>query len=299
MMEITGRGVSNIFAMKHGLLFFSLLWIIFVEEVLCLSPLVGTQWKLNLDVGLQPGTWMPKRFPGWAESGARLGLGLEVEFSDQKSNQRESLVGPKEDTYELVVTSPQCTYVSERGQETVTFTSGGWCIQRPKDVIRNAAGSLVQPEGLLKFWLDCPTGAKRRDVEIREGTRIFFTTGVWDCDDPNVMKAQDKEYRNTLAQLEELTNDTIEVRKESEDTNMLQNIKSFGDLVGKSKEFDRLKSLKEKYERELPPIGTSVASNGVQIAPTGSLVIKGNSIPDWLPGSEYLILGKFQTTALE
>jgi len=70
-------------------------------------------------------------------------------------------------------------------------------------------------------------------------------------------------------------------------------------LVGSSQEFDRLVSNKEALERASPPMGAAKASNGVKIAPTGSLVIKGNKIPDWLPGSEYLILGTFSTKALE
>ena len=271
------------------------------EVALSLSPLTGTQWRLNLDVGLQPGTWMPKRFPGWAESGARLGLDIQVEFTSKKSKTGESLVGPKQETYELAVTSPdgKCTFVSERGQEVVEFTSGGWCVQRPTDNIRNAGGSLVKPAGLLRFWLDCPTGAKRRDVEIKEGTRIYFTTGVWDDTDPNAVKSQDDAYRKVLEELKELTDETRKIRKESEDGNLLQNFMSFRTLVHKSKDFDKLNALKIQFERELPPIGASVAPNGVQMAPTGSLVIKGNATPDWIPGSEYLILGTFQTTAIE
>ena len=269
------------------------------KDTSSLSPLAGTQWKLNLDVGLQPGSWMPKRYPGWAESGARLGLDIEVEFTSKKSKIGESLVGPKRDTYELAVTSPQgsCSFVSERGQETVEFTMGGWCVQRPTDNIRNAGGSLVKPAGLLRFWLDCPSGATRRDVVIMEGTRIYFTTGVWDDEDPNSVQSQDEEYRKVLADIQELTDSTKEIRKESESTSVFQNIMSFRNLVDNSKDFDRLKALKEKYERELPPVGASVAPNGVQMAPTGSLVIKGNATPDWLPGSEYLILGTFQTRA--
>ena len=116
------------------------------------SLLTNTQWQLNLDIGLQPGTWMPKRFPGWAESGARLGLDVQAEFSDRPSQTRESLVGPKGSTFELDVLSSESTFVSERGQETVQFTTGGWCIQRPTANVRNAGGSLVKPGALRKKW---------------------------------------------------------------------------------------------------------------------------------------------------
>ncbi len=101
-----------------------------------------------------------------------------------------------------------------------------------------------------------------------------------------------------MGELQELTNGTREIRRESENKDMLQKLTTFRQLVGDSQEFDRLKDRKERYEQELPPLGASIASNCVQMAPTGSLVIKGNSIPDWLPGSEYLILGTFPTAEL-
>ena len=56
------------------------------------SPLVGTRWNLRLNVGLESGTWMPKRFPGWAESGARLLVDCEVEFSDAACAEAEAEV---------------------------------------------------------------------------------------------------------------------------------------------------------------------------------------------------------------
>mmetsp|Transcript_36165 Transcript_36165/g.66713 ORF Transcript_36165/g.66713 Transcript_36165/m.66713 type:complete len:293 (-) Transcript_36165:161-1039(-) len=261
------------------------------------SRLADTKWKVSLDVGLQPGTWMPKRFPGWAESGARLGLDVEVMFTNEPSPTRESLVGPKDSTFQLKVCSPSSTFVSERGEETVEFADGGWCIQRPTGNVRNARGGTVKPEGLLRFWLDCPSGAKRRDVEVFPGTRVFFTTGVWDEHDD--VRRQDGEYREVLEELQEMVDRTREMRKDAEGKNVLEELRTIRAMVGDSREFDRLKERKETLERELPPLGSAVGSNGVQIAPTGSLVIKGNKIPDWLPGSEYLILGTFSTRALQ
>eukprot|EP00547_Thalassionema_nitzschioides_P015992 CAMPEP_0194253148 /NCGR_PEP_ID=MMETSP0158-20130606/29306_1 /TAXON_ID=33649 /ORGANISM="Thalassionema nitzschioides, Strain L26-B" /LENGTH=240 /DNA_ID=CAMNT_0038990765 /DNA_START=233 /DNA_END=955 /DNA_ORIENTATION=+ len=237
---------------------------------------------------------MPKRFPGWAESGARLGLDLQVKFTDIPSSVGESLVGPKSETFQLQVTPPSLTFVTERGEETVDFAAtGGWCIQRPTGNVRNANGSVVKPEGLLRFWLDCTSGARRKDVEIFPNTRIFFTTGVWD--DPVLLDRQEQDYRIVLDQLEETVRTTRAIRKESKENNMLQNLSSFFDLAENSREYDTLKAKKEEYEGGLPPVGSCVASNGVQLAPTGSLVIKGNDTPDWLPGSEYLILGTFST----
>lgn len=64
-------------------------------------------------------------------------------------------------------------------------------------------------------------------------------------------------------------------------------------------EYDKLKAKKEKLERRSPPKSSSRSKNGVKIAPTGSLVVKGNpNMPDWMPTTEYLILGTFSTKSL-
>eukprot|EP00578_Thalassiosira_sp_NH16_P015843 CAMPEP_0181111752 /NCGR_PEP_ID=MMETSP1071-20121207/19443_1 /TAXON_ID=35127 /ORGANISM="Thalassiosira sp., Strain NH16" /LENGTH=305 /DNA_ID=CAMNT_0023195667 /DNA_START=126 /DNA_END=1043 /DNA_ORIENTATION=+ len=276
------------------------------------SPLIDTKWKLRLDVGLQQGSWMPKRFPGWAESGARLPLDVDVEFTSRPSPERESLVGPKDSTCVLRVVraegeSSSSFVVSENGREEVSFLDGGWCIQRPTGSIKNSEGSLVKPEGLLRFWLDCPSGARKRDAEIFPGTRIFFTTGVWD--DMPSLDAMRSEYETVVEDLQTVVDETREIRRGNErrdddddgndNKNILERIGDFLSLVDNSKDFDSLASKKQELERASPPRGSAEADNGVKIAPTGSLVIKGNKIPDWLPGSEYLILGTFSTKALD
>ena len=241
---------------------------------------------------------MPKRFPGWAESGARLLLDVDIDFTDEPSPTREQLVGPKDKTSVLKVCSTgPSTFVSEFGEQKVTFTNGGWSIQRPTGNVKNAVGGLVKPEGLLCFWLDCTSGATRRDVAIKPGTRIFFTTGVWD--DPALLKSQKEEYNDIVTKLQTVVDETRETKEKEETNNMLEQALDFRTMVGNAKEFDTLKLQKETLERMSPPKGASKAKNGVQIAPTGSMVIKGNSIPDWLPGSEYLILGTFSTKSLD
>jgi len=297
------------------------------------SLLTNTKWKVRLDIGLQPGTWMPKRFPGWAESGARLVVDADIEFTDDllPSNKRsEQLVGPRDRTGIVRVnhlikdvsagasTSSRSrsrsggassiginadsddggssnsglsyypsTFVSEKGTQNVLFTKGGWCIQRPTVNVKNANGAKVRPEGILGFWLDCESGATRRDVEILPNTRIFFTTGVWD--DPSGGISLEDEYKkiyDDLQQLQERKKET-EARLEKNWFNVIDIRKMFV----YSEESTQLEIRKKQLERQSPPKNSAQSKNGVKIAPTGSLVIKGNSSPDWLPGSEYLILG--------
>lgn len=252
------------------------------------SPLVNTRWNILLDIGVLPGTWMPKRHPGWGESGGRLVLNLDVAFTGTPSATSEILVGPKESTFRLEVCedSQPSKFVSRRGEESVTFESGGWCVGQSN------AGEEV---GSLAFWLDCPTGAKRNDVEIFPNERIFFTTGVWQS--PEAITEADKEYRQVMADL----NDMAEKRKGEEDTgnqNLLDKLLSIRKMVADSKELDILQARMRDLKKQLPPPESAVAENGVQIAPTGAMVIKGDPTPAWVPGSEYLIFGKFSTKAV-
>ena len=276
------------------------------------SLLTTTKWKIRLDVGLQPGTWMPKRFPGWAESGARLVVDADIEFTDDmlpNGERGEPLIGPKEQTGIVKVNhlnkdnnnnnnnksyNPS-TFVSEKGTQNVTFTKGGWCIQRPTADIKNSDGVNVQPGGILGFWLDCESGATRRDVDIPPNTRIFFTTGVWD--DPAGLVALEEEYKVSVDELQVVEERTRETRSATKEKNWFGQIADVRQMVLDADEYDKLKSRKEMLERRSPPKSSTRAKNGVQIAPTGSLVIKGNqNIPDWMPTSEYLILGTFSAT---
>jgi len=112
----------------------------------------------------------------------------------------------------------------------------------------------------------------------------------------------ESKYERVVDELQGIVDDTRDIRESNgvdDGGNMLSRLADFRTLVGNSQEFDRLVSKKEALERASPPMGAATAANGVKIAPTGSLVIKGNKIPDWIPGSEYLILGTFSTKVVE
>ena len=295
------------------------------------SIITNTKWKIQLDVGLQPGTWMPKCYPGWAESGSRLVFDATIEFTDDllPSNiPGEPLVGPKDQTGIIRVnnnsagnnndgsTSYPSTFVSEFGTQNVTFapTGGGWCIQRPISNIRNANGNEVKPGGILSFWLDCTSGATRRDVEVPPNTRIFFTTGIWD--DPIGLITLEDKYKKIVNEIQSIQEKTKQTRAEMDDdknrnknkkkNNWWNQIKSTRKMFVDSEDYERLIVQKKMFERQSPPKNSAQSKNGVQIAPTGSLVIKGKSPPlapglgfDWLPTTDaYLILGTFTTKSL-
>ena len=137
------------------------------------STLLGTSWRLKLDVGLEPGSWMPKKIDGWGASGARLLVDALVDFEASPAGESEELVGPLDQT-RLLTAQGGSKIVTFEGEQEVSFESGGWCVQRP------LLSKPAEQEGLLRFWLDCPSGCAKNDVSVPPGERIFFSTGVWD-----------------------------------------------------------------------------------------------------------------------
>lgn len=134
------------------------------------STLVGSRWRLKLDIGLEPGSYLART--DWGSSGGRLRFDAVVDFEEAPASEAEELVGPLSGTRVL---RPQRggTFVGFEGEKEVAFTSGGWCVQR-------RIGASTATEGLLRFWLDCSSGAQKGDVTVEAGERLFFSTGVWD-----------------------------------------------------------------------------------------------------------------------
>ena len=150
------------------------------------APLSNSQWRVRLNVGRERGTWMPK---AWGASEARLLVPVSVNFTAAPAAEAERLVGPAASTCAAAVRGAPSRFVSEKGEQRVRFAGGGWCVQRADDA---PAGG----EALLRFWVDCASGAARRDVDIAAGERIFFSTGVWD--DLPALSALEAEYRDVL-----------------------------------------------------------------------------------------------------
>lgn len=103
--------------------------------------LEGTQWTLFLDVGVEPGTWMP---PRWGLSGARATPKVRVEFEPE-------------------------------GKLKILET--GW--YDGKVVEWDAAGEWVvdAKSNVVQFWLP-HKGLKRDDVVLEAG-KIWFAARAW------------------------------------------------------------------------------------------------------------------------
>lgn len=53
------------------------------------DPPVGTQWKVSLSIGREPGTWMPTE---WGKSGKRINVSFVIEFAESKSYDRDDFL---------------------------------------------------------------------------------------------------------------------------------------------------------------------------------------------------------------
>ena len=179
------------------------------------STLLGTSWRLKLDVGLEPGSWMPKKIDGWGASGARLLVDALVDFEASPAGEGEELVGPLDQT-RLLTARGGSKIVTFEGEQEVSFESGGWCVQRP------LLSKPAEQEGLLRFWLDCPSGCAKNDVSVPPGERLFFSTGVWD--DADGVQDLRAKASATAAQLSAL---------ESEEEVGLEPAGATDDLLGK------------------------------------------------------------------
>ena len=109
------------------------------------AALLGTRWALNLDIGQEPGTWMP---PRWGSSGARATARPVVAFA-------------ADGQLELIETGAWDHLTMQLNVKDGVV--GGW-EQQPN-------------EERVCFWLE-HEGVERGDVMLEPG-RIYGNAGAW------------------------------------------------------------------------------------------------------------------------
>ena len=291
------------------------------------SPFMNSRWKINLNFGLEPGSYMPQVFPEWAKSGARLGIPVELVFTDiplltnqnttqDQSNTQKYLNSDSYPMYRVKVPkNHSSTFVSMEGTQHVEFVGGGYTMERAQmnknmlfeiitPLIRGQAHNNPKPRFLLRFYVDCTSGAQRQDVTIEPNTRILGTIPIWD--DPNQIKLLQTELNNVKQQIQNnkkdirTRNNNGDNRSKNQETKFTNSL-LFGDMFsfGFGRNLDdndvsddtSLSAREEQLERLLPLKGSVISpENGVQAAPKGSLVMPSSK--DDIDGS-YYIIGNF------
>ena len=126
--------------------------------------------QITLNVGREPGTWMPKE---WGASGARLSLPMKVRFAEEVVD-----VGfPGEESlgvsrYAKKVYCDGGSFIGANGETRVQATGGAWATEP----------SGIPGASTLNFFIDFPQAAERNDVSLPEG-RVFFSGAVWEGKD--------------------------------------------------------------------------------------------------------------------
>lgn len=226
---------------------------------------------------------------GWGASEGRLILNTIVKFEEGIATEAEELVGPAKNTRVISAKGGAATFVSFEGAQEVTFTSGGWCVQR-------TLGADKESEGLLRFWLDCPSGATKGDVTIDAGERIFFSTGVYD--DAAELKRL-AEQRDALATSEaDAEAQRRKLQKEADEGNLLAKVAAFRAKVTAEDERMTLRYQRQFFER-LPGLGLGPAAITVGPGQCGLSVKRQSGSPGLFGRSSvYHILGRYEMEPL-
>jgi len=137
--------------------------------------LVNTDWRILLNVGREPGTWMPKT---WGVSGERLLINFEAVFTDDQLYEREDFLGSVGNARVLKVLNNEITLgpsVTE-GSHTYKVKGGGW---------RVAKGQGPNGTDLLRFYIEIDSEVRHKggDVYCPPG-RIYATCGYFPMNHP-------------------------------------------------------------------------------------------------------------------
>lgn len=127
-----------------------------------------TYWKIALDIGREPGTWMPA---DWGVSGQRLNLQLEIQFRDEYVMDREDFLGDRGGKRLHVIQNDGVFGPGlESSAKHVRFGDGAWTISRGE----GPAGT-----DLLRLYFELEERVDRGDLYCPAG-RIYLTCGYFD-----------------------------------------------------------------------------------------------------------------------
>ena len=241
---------------------------------------MGGTWRLSLNVGREPGTYMPE---DWAASGARLAFPVDVEFTTAASTQFafEELLGAADGTCRLRVLGPG-KFIGSSGEVSVECKHGAW----------RATPTGAGGESHLRFFLDFPEDATRNDVVLPAG-RLFFTTGCWQATELELAEQALKELEEAIS---ELDTSWAATREEGEKANVLRKAAIFREGVTLSEKRQMLVAQLRAVASSMPgPSGTVDGPPGLKVGKVGGLSVKRKRGL----GEAYFMLGTFSMASIE
>ena len=248
------------------------------------KELVGTYWKIALDIGREPGTWMPS---DWGVSGQRLMLQLQIQFRDDYVvGSRESFLGDRGGSLVHVVQNDGVVgpTLSQSGKH-VRFKDGAWTISRGE----GPAGT-----DLLRFYIELEEKVERGDVYCPAG-KIFLTCGYFDIAHRGHSRKRDLEKK--LEDLADEHNNILDALNE-EGFFTLKRMQTWNLLQQKKADIDKTKDHLQRIMVMEPDLNLLRLSRKRDIGITN----EGGACCKVKKGAgyyEYHILGKFQAASVE
>jgi hypothetical protein len=236
-----------------------------------LSRLQDIQCELLLSIGRIPGTAMPAE---WAASGAKLGLTLELEFTNEQcdyemSKERllkgDALMGTK-----LYIIDPlnEPSFISSKGKEMVKILPGAYGC---------SVQSIESQQYALRFFVDCPDGAVRNDVEL-PAERIYFLSSCWNVQDASILERAKRRQSKLECSIEEITQQLEELDSEmnSSNNNLFQKAIKFRESVSLVEKRGKLKQQLNELEQTYPVTSSRVVRgpNDIIFAKEGVIAVK-------------------------
>jgi hypothetical protein len=287
---------------------FSLLRIVITALATSVSPWSPAEWTVTLNIGREPGTYMPE---DWAASGGRLVLPLEVlvesEYYQEDNNKNEDYLGTN--ALRLSVLEDPA-FISSKGQETVKFEEeGAWKISFRRS-------GKVGDASKLRFWLDVAAvpeddddndtdeqvAARRNDVTLPAGERLYFVANCWrQGEELDKGRARFRPIQQAYEQAQQvleqrLSHETGDRRLDG--TNPMDTVKASLDMAAFVKNRDdRMRELRDA-ERVLPSpdinnnnAGAWPGTDERLVIASGQVGIKRKMKGLLTAGEEFVILG--------
>ena len=187
-----------------------------------------TYWKIALDIGREPGTWMPA---DWGVSGQRLNLQLEIQFRDEYVMDREDFLGDRGGKRVHVIQNDGVFGPGlESSAKHVRFGDGAWTISRGE----GPAGT-----DLLRLYVELEERVDRGDLYCPAG-RIYLTCGYFDIAHRGHSRKRDLEQK--LDDLATEYNDALD-NYNSQGVFSLDRFKAWDVLQKKREEIRKTKDL--------------------------------------------------------
>lgn len=156
-----------------------------------LRRLDDTRWRVMLNIGREPGTWMPKE---WGASGDRLHLHLELEFSsdallvqatteegeDVKEKNKNKMNDPGDDFLNGRSNTKVLKVVQNEGSMSPTMTEGSRKVR-----VKNGGWRVAPFEGpmattVLRFYVELEEQASHQESDVWcPAGRVYCTGGYF------------------------------------------------------------------------------------------------------------------------